>query len=202
MIDDIATARAIDHRRVYVTGISNGASMAHRLALEIPERIAAIAPVINSIAAPLTPTAAPAPGRPPPVPVPVLMIMGDEDPLVPHRGGAVRFYRRTLGEVCSTADAIRIWVARNGAVPGAEVSYLEDRDPGDGTRVRRERHAGPAEVILLAAEGGGHTWPGGRPYFLEAVIGRTCRDFDACEAIWEFFATKSRAGAPPPPVLR
>ncbi len=190
VIDAVAALRPIDRSRVFATGISNGAAMSHRLALERPDRIAAIAPVANSIAASLTATAlATAPTA---TPVPVLMIMGTQDPLVPYEGGTVHFYKRKLGEICSTDEAIRIWVARDKGAPEAKVDWLPDRDPEDGMRVRRERHEGPAEVVLYAVEGGGHTWPGGRQYAPGFIVGKTTNDIDGCDEIWEFFKTKRR----------
>ncbi|MCX6008557.1 MAG: hypothetical protein NTW48_00675 [Chloroflexi bacterium] len=44
-----------------------------------------------------------------------------------------------------------------------------------------------AEVVLYAIEGGGHTWPGGLQYLPELVIGKTSREFNASEVIWQFF---------------
>ena len=45
VIDDVVTSYRADGHRVYVTGHSNGAMMAYRLACEIPGRIAGIAAV-------------------------------------------------------------------------------------------------------------------------------------------------------------
>jgi polyhydroxybutyrate depolymerase len=35
--------------------------------------------------------------------------------------------------------------------------------------------------------GGGHAWPGGMQYLLASVIGKTSKNMDASEVIWEFF---------------
>lgn len=45
LLDDLGTVLRIDSDRVYATGFSNGAMLCYRLAAEIPDRIAAIAPV-------------------------------------------------------------------------------------------------------------------------------------------------------------
>jgi polyhydroxybutyrate depolymerase len=45
LLDDLMRTHPVDARQIYVTGMSNGAIMAYRLALELSERIAAIAPV-------------------------------------------------------------------------------------------------------------------------------------------------------------
>jgi polyhydroxybutyrate depolymerase len=49
VLADLEGRTPIDRARVYATGHSNGAMMAHRLAAERPELIAAIAPVAGSL---------------------------------------------------------------------------------------------------------------------------------------------------------
>src|SRR5688572_28996422 len=48
VIDDVTRRAAVDTRRVYATGHSNGAMMAYRLGAERADRIAAIAPVAGA----------------------------------------------------------------------------------------------------------------------------------------------------------
>ena len=50
LLDDLATVVNVDPRRVYATGMSNGAMMCYRLAAELSDRIAAIAPVAGTMA--------------------------------------------------------------------------------------------------------------------------------------------------------
>src|SRR4051794_24206214 len=52
LLDDLATVVNVDARRVYATGMSNGAMMCYRLASELSERIAAIAPVAGTMTTP------------------------------------------------------------------------------------------------------------------------------------------------------
>ena len=49
VLDDLAGRIAYDASRVYATGLSNGAMMSYRLAAELSDRIAAIAPVAGSM---------------------------------------------------------------------------------------------------------------------------------------------------------
>src|SRR5476651_168181 len=49
LLDDLMRAYPVDAQRVYATGMSNGAIMAYRLATELSDRIAAIAPVAGSV---------------------------------------------------------------------------------------------------------------------------------------------------------
>lgn len=185
LIDHVARAHLLDRSRVFATGISNGGLLSFRLARELTEKIAAIAPVAISMSEQI------AAMRPPAGPISIMMIPGTRDPLVPWDGGDIGFPGGvTVGRVLPVMDTIRYWAGHNGCPSPPAIAMEPDRDPQDGTRVRRETY-GPCregtEVILLAVEGGGHTWPGGLPYLPERLIGRTSRDIDANEVIWNFF---------------
>ena len=53
----------------------------------------------------------------------------------------------------------------------------------DGLRGLDAVRRGETRVV----DGGGHTWPGGHQYLPEWIIGKTSRDIDANEVIWDFF---------------
>jgi len=191
LIDNITEEFNIDPGRVYVTGMSNGAMMSYRLACEIPEKIAAIAPVTGAIPEDIVPQCSPS------KPVSVLAISGTDDPLVPWEGGDITslFLHKPLGKVLSVPDSVNYWVIHNNCPPIPNITWLPDLDPGDDTRVRREIYGESDErtkVILYAIEGGGHTWPDGLQYLSESRIGKTCHDINANEIIWEFFRELER----------
>jgi len=184
MIDDIAGDYNLDEKRVYVTGASNGAMMSLRLGCELADKITAMAPVIGSMPENLVSECAPA------RPVPLLMINGSHDPLVPWEGGYVHFLRKKLGKIISVPQTIDFWVARNGCSPEPQITKEPDTDPDDGTRVQKGVYgqcADGADVVLYEIKGGGHTWPGGYQYLPEFLIGKTNRDLNASETIWNFF---------------
>lgn len=188
LIDELSRKLTVDVRKVYATGISNGGMMSYRLGCELSDRIAAIAAVTASLA--VNKVKEWSPSRP----IPVLIIAGTADPLVPWEGGDIRFGGRTYGTVVSVPDTVRFWVEKNGCAARPVVRRLPDSDPTDGTTVRREAYSGcrdGAEVVLYAVEGGGHTWPGGLQYLPERIIGKTSREFNASEVIWQFFKMHS-----------
>ena len=122
--------------------------------------------------------------------MPVLIINGKEDPLERWEGGEIRLGGRTYGVVLSVADTVEFWVEKDRCTSSPVVTQLPDTDPADGTTVWTEVYGGcegDAEVVLYAIEGGGHTWPGGLQYLPEAIIGKTSREFNASEVIWQFF---------------
>jgi polyhydroxybutyrate depolymerase len=184
LIDDLTKERNIDRSRVYVTGISNGAMMSFRLACQLSQMITAIAPVAGAMPENLPSQCSPSRR------IPVLMISNTEDRLVPWEGGEIRFVRKTFGRALSVPETVKYWVNHNQCSSSPAVSMEPDRDPKDGTRVRQEVYGPCGEgtrVILYAIEGGGHTWPGGHQYLPEWMIGKTSRDIDANEVIWNFF---------------
>src|SRR4051812_40864226 len=83
LIDSLAGGYAVDVEHVFVTGMSNGGHMAYRLACDLYDQIAGIAPVAALMPDNLEQACKP------PRPMPVLIIAGTDDTLVPYRGGAV-----------------------------------------------------------------------------------------------------------------
>jgi len=190
LIEHLIRTLNIDSNRIYAAGISNGGQFSQRLACELSDRIAAIGVVAIQLPEHLPSSCAPK------RPVSVLMMPGTEDPLVPWEGGEIGFKRgRKFGRVLSVSESIRFWTMKNKCPSSPMITYEPDRDPKDGTRVRRESY-GPCsqetETLLYAIEGGGHTWPGGDQYLPAWMIGRTSRDIDAHEVIWEFFKRHTR----------
>lgn len=176
LLDTLGTRRNLDVSRVYLTGISNGGSMAYRAACEFPERIAAIAVV----AAPLLTTVAW--HCPDGKPVSVLVIHGTADRLAPFTGG-----RRAL----PVERAAAFWATRAGcAAPGEPRRIDRIRD---GTVVWHTVFPScrAADVELYAIQGGGHTWPGGPPVRAPR-LGRTSAELDATRAILGFFTRHQR----------
>jgi polyhydroxybutyrate depolymerase len=186
LITNLPQRYPVDARRVYATGISNGGLMSFRLARELAGRIAAIAPVAASMSEPLMQM------REPSRPISVLMIAGTKDPLVPWEGGEIGFAnaRQKNGRVISVPESAKYWATANHCALTPVTAIEPDRDPNDGTRVRRVSYSpcrDGTEVIVYAVEGGGHTWPGGQQYLPARFVGRTSRDIDANEVIWSFF---------------
>jgi polyhydroxybutyrate depolymerase len=191
LIDFMIKDYNINPKRVYVTGISNGAIMSYRLACELSHKITAIAPVDGNIPYQFLPECLPS------RPVSVLAINNLNDPRVPFEGGEIygQFHRIKLGKVLSVNESIGFWVKRNMCSLAPVETKEPDRDPRDGTRVTRKQYINGiegTEVTLYIVEGGGHTWPGGFQYMPAWLIGKTSRDIDANEVIWSFFIRHSR----------
>lgn len=184
LIDNLSKEFSIDPQRIFVTGISNGAMMSYRLAVEIPEKIAAIAPVAGAFPVDLLPA------NSSDTPVSVCVMSGTEDPLVPWEGGMVGFPRNPRGIVLSIPDSVALWVIHNHCVTPANSTVLPDVDPTDHTWVQRDTYSdgvNATEIVLYTIYNGGHTWPDGYQYLPESLVGRTTHDINGTMLIWEFF---------------
>lgn len=176
LLDDLGRAYPVDASRVYATGMSNGAIMAYRLAAELSERIAAIAPVSGTSATEI--------GQPK-RPVSVLHFHGTSDEFIPFTGG--RGTKSIFGtNYCPVEDSIRAWLTANGCDEDPKADVLSEGR--DGLRVTRRTFGSGrdgSEVVLVVIEGGGHTWPGMKS--TAAVLGRSTLKISANDLMWEFF---------------
>jgi polyhydroxybutyrate depolymerase len=180
LLDTLHQTLSIDPRRIYATGISNGAMFAYRLACDLPGVFAAVAPVAGAMPAALAPVCAHT------EPVSVLALQGTADPLMPFTGGGVA---RRRGRVLSATRSIAFWATVSGCAGAPVITAEPDRSAGDGTSVRHTVYPGCRDgrsVELYTIEGGGHTWPGGPP--VGGSVGRVSRELDATSLIWTFFA--------------
>jgi polyhydroxybutyrate depolymerase len=202
-IDDVAFLRALAGRfrrehgvpadRVFAAGVSNGAQMSYRLALEAPDLVRGIAAIAANLPAAGNQTCKPA-GKP----VATMIVNGTGDPLNPHEGGEVALYGLFLrrGTVQSTLASARYWAQLAGLHGPPSEQQLPDADPNDGARATRLLWSAPnaPSVAAVVVSGGGHTIP--HPHVTSPrLLGHTCHDFSAPDFIWEFFAAELRREA-------
>jgi polyhydroxybutyrate depolymerase len=173
MVAELKTRFSADGHRVYATGFSNGASMTFRVARELPELFAAIAPVAGADWL----------DTPPSSPVPLLYITGTADPLNPFEGGEVRIGRKFYGLKKATAEMVELWVSVAGCPAEPATIYSKDGTTGTAYGFPGEKTA----VVLYAIEGHGHHWPGGNSILPESIAGKNTAAFKATDLIWEFF---------------
>jgi polyhydroxybutyrate depolymerase len=170
VLDEIEAGHNVDPKRIYVTGFSNGAMMAHVAACHLADRIAAIAPV----AGPMEPSACS------PAPVSVIAFHGDADQRVRYDGGQ---FPPSIGgqSYPSVQDVVNFWRTHNHCT-----TSLPPQQTGS---VRIEAHTGGddgTDVVLYTILGGNHSWPGGQQV---SLLGQPPTQAEsATDRIWEFFA--------------
>ncbi len=179
LIEDIAKVLPIDRKRIYATGMSNGGMMAYRLACELSDRIAAVAPVAGSLEVKTC-----NPSRP----VPILHIHGTADKNVDYNGGyGIHSISKT--EFKSVADSIAEWRINNGCSLDSKEEMLKDK-ASDKTTTKKttwSKCKNKSEIILYTVQNGGHAWPGS-PLKKWGKFGPVSHDFSAGEVMWEFFS--------------
>ncbi|MGB7538088.1 MAG: PHB depolymerase family esterase [Anaerolineales bacterium] len=169
LLDDLSGVVAVDPRRIFAAGLSNGAIFSYRLACEMADRIAAIGPVSGTQNVSECH---------PSQPVSVIHFHGTADRMVPLEGG--------YGEGASgfsfapVKDSIGFWIEAD------RCSAMADREQtGSVTHEAHSDCADGAAVESYIIEGGTHGWPGGSRYAPGAEDPSNA--IDATAVMWEFF---------------
>lgn len=163
IIIDITADVNIDRTRIYATGFSNGGGMAHRLACDLSDQIAAIAPVAGAYnhVEPCDPTR----------PVPIIAFHGTADRVVPIQ-------ERVHDIPQWSAD----WARRNGCDPAPIETH-----PQEMVEIHTFTNCeNNATVQVYYLEGVGHTWPGAQ---MGDLLGPNTQGTIATDLIWDFFRT-------------
>jgi polyhydroxybutyrate depolymerase len=161
--------------RAIATGFSNGGFLSHRLACDMSDVFAAIAPVSGVFGTD------PSKCNPPRA-VPVLHFHGTSDPIVPY-GGGTPVVPIDLGKIIafrSVPDTLQIWRTKNACLGGPVTIYAK----GDATCTQWSTCKNGADVVHCRIDDGGHTWPGGVPI---PLVGKTSTDISATETMYGFF---------------
>jgi polyhydroxybutyrate depolymerase len=101
--------------------------------------------------------------------------------MVPYQGGPSPDPFNPL-----TFPAVREWAADWARRNRCGLALVESAITKDVTRSEYTHCANDAAVVLYTIEGGGHSWPGGKP-MPEWIVGPTSKSVDATERMWAFF---------------
>jgi len=159
VLDHVEAGWCVDAARVFATGMSAGARVSSRLACELPDRIAAIAPVAGlDYPTSLCDDVAPRP---------VVAFHGSADRVIVMQG---------------VRDATLAWGRHNGCDPPPIPEPVSARV---FLASYTNCEAG-ADVHLYTVEAGGHTWPGAEPRD-GGPLGATTDEISANDLMWAFF---------------
>lgn len=177
LLNDLGKRMSLDPKRIFATGISNGAMMVYRLASELSNRIAAIAPVSGPMGTETCKAKRP---------VSVMHFHGTADEFAPYAGGrGTKSITQT--EFLSAEYSVKAWGKANGCPDRPDTQTLPDKAK-DGMTVTRQIYGlgrEDSEVVLITINGGGHTWPGREPRV--RFLGKSTLDISANDLMWEFF---------------
>ncbi|MAO34121.1 MAG: hypothetical protein CMD03_05115 [Flavobacteriales bacterium] len=173
LLDSLSSKYNINSERVYSTGMSNGAYMSYRLACELSDKIAAIAPVAGSYISYMLNICNPSHSTP------VLHIHGVAD--------SSSIYNGKPG-VESISSILSFWVNYNECDTQSIYMQIANINLSDSSNVEHyiwKNGINGVEVEHLKIIDGGHTWPGSN---FTNNNGNTNYDINACNEIWKFFS--------------
>ncbi|TGL21745.1 poly(3-hydroxybutyrate) depolymerase [Leptospira yanagawae] len=184
--DDIGFVKAIlvhvkqtlkvDSKKIFSTGMSNGAMMSYQLACSMTDEflaITAVAGTDNTI------------DCRPTKPISIFHIHAKNDDKVLFYGGAgSSFTDRTLiTDFVSVPKTISKWVEFNGCNPKPNIVLNTEE-------VKCEEYSeckGGVKVKLCVTEDGGHSWPGGKKPSILLGGGPPSKAIIANDVMWDFF---------------
>lgn len=166
LIDSLNLKGNVDMERIYVSGMSNGGYMSFKLAMELQDRLAAVAPIAGLIDKTLFATYSLH------KPVPLCYMHGTADDIV-----------RIEGDSWSVGwnDILQFWLDNNQLTAAAVVTQLPDIsviDLSTVTKFEYKSYSGQEDIIFYQINNGGHSVPGIEPY--------ANQDINAFEEIWQF----------------
>lgn len=196
LIKHLNGKHSINRCKVYGTGISNGAMMCYRLALET-NIFAAIAPIAGGMGMPLD---SPFPKQK----TPICHFHGGADPKYPYTGGPPENPIGDAVDFTSIPDTIEYWVNANNSNTSATTQNITDavvttysaRSSATSTLSKLKWSIfsiAPNSVVtkLYYLPNGGHTWPGGVDITSALGTGNLISTVKASEIMWSFFKNYS-----------
>jgi len=176
LIDEIDKDYDINLDKVYTCGMSNGGYQSLYMACELTNRFAAVASVTGSMVKPVLDNCQPSKA------IPVMQIHGTDDDTVLYGGSDI---------ATPIEEVVQFWAAHNACNSVGDTLQIENIDTTDNSTAERIAYTNGtdnSEVIFYKITNGGHTWPGS-PNAINDVfgLGVVNQDFNASEAIWNFF---------------
>lgn len=149
-----------DARRLFVVGFDSGGDLALLCGLRL-NRLTGVACCMGGLT--------PALGAP--STTPLLTIASEADPCFPFQGGPIRYFGgRSRGQILSSDELMRRW---SGQLQPTAVDGIKE-------------NWGP-KCLRYRLKTAGHLWPGTEAPVSEQMFGPLARDFQATQAVWDFF---------------
>ncbi|RMH69631.1 MAG: T9SS C-terminal target domain-containing protein [Gemmatimonadetes bacterium] len=147
LIDTLLNRYNLDPDRIFATGMSNGGMMAYRLACELGDRIAAIAPVAATMVMP---------DCDPVRLTPIIHFHSILDENVPIEGGIGNGISHHYNPPVDSV--LNAWADVGNCLVDNDTLYAGD----DYLHIQWHSCDDDAEIQLFVTSDGGHSWPGGR----------------------------------------
>jgi len=188
LVDKLVGELGVDPKQVFAAGVSNGGSMALRLALEHPTRYRAVAAALANVPAPQNFQCQPVAQTPS-----VMILNGTEDPLVPYAGGEINLLGLLYkgGQVISSTASAQYLADRNGIAGKPQVKQTQTAQGNRVEHARWQAADGRTEVELVTLHGAGHVLP--QPWARRPrLLGPAPTEPNGPALIWAFFERQSK----------
>jgi len=159
LITNLASQYNVNQNQIYVAGFSSGAQMAHRVAVEISDLVAAVVIGSGTIVGQLAPPPITMPGLPL-EPISVQEWHGTADTEIPPCDHGTTGYSGVKFYLATVDDSFNYWTTNNACTTFANTQPLCKNDaPNTGTTGNDATAcASGAEVQFIWEEGLGHAW--------------------------------------------
>jgi len=202
LLEELPVIINVDKRRIYATGISNGAMMVYRLASELCEKIAAFAAVAGgAFIDDIKSTGA----------VAILHIHSVDDARALYLGGEGPRFPLTNRRVNhpNIENMLKKWITHNQCEVQPEIDktiyyeHIANTCRTNESDIRKHsickhsatkytyRQSQGKNIVMWKLTGAGHVWPGGLAYYLEGLLGESTKVIDANREIWNYFSSYS-----------
>jgi polyhydroxybutyrate depolymerase len=175
LIDSLTTKYAVDKRKVYACGWSDGGYFSYRVGCELSRKVAAVASVSGLMTDSMQKYCMAG------CALPVMHFHGTSDPEVNYNGSK-------SGHL-SADSVVYFWRQHNSCAGTTNTLAIPVIDTADSCHVVKYTYNGcrdSAIVVFYKILGGGHTWPGAG--FKVAYLGHTSHDINANNEMWHFFS--------------
>jgi polyhydroxybutyrate depolymerase len=188
LVEKLCQDYPIDSKRIYATGMSNGAIFCHLLAAQPWNPFSAIAPVAGTLGGKkpggkklyLPPK--------PEKPVSVLLIQGRLDKNVPLEGGKQKLSFGKPREMISASDTLKFWADANKINTEPAISYDSKLK---ATKISYCSADKKISVTAYYIDNCGHAWPGSKKKPYKRADDPPAQ-FPANEIIWKFFSNHAK----------
>jgi len=179
MVNAIKDNMAVDDKRVFAAGFSNGGMLTYKLASEMSDTFSAVAVVAGGSDGKETK---------PSNDVSVMAIHGSRDHVVPKDGSwfGSRLVDLGVPDFQSFKDSFKHWKEFIGVEEKPD--FYKDQDVFSARAVNQKTGA---EVVSYVVEGGKHEWPGSARAIKTNPNSAEAR-FNATDKIWDFFKSHPR----------
>lgn len=181
LLQDLSRRVDIDRKRLYVTGLSNGGTMSHRLACQL-EGVKAVFAINGTLQWTTGESCNP------PAPVAVAHAHGTEDPCWPYETGATQCpIGKKDKKMKGVDDTMSEWATILACTGERGEATRLPNTADDGTTTDVFDWPGcSANLRHYRINGAGHTWPNGHQYLGEGTVGIVPRDWGN-EVILDWF---------------